>query len=726
MGYLVPTFAHVLYPGDIANVPRVVDVHRLDPFTYPIMDTLHACHDWFFVPFHHLFEGWERFLTQLVTDAPNSNIEASYTATMNSLPYVPYGWNFADTEQRLLFLGGSDFVSSVNIPAADMQQFRGLWGEVPNVSLAAPASVSINGSLQPRLLAPSNPPYAVGMGVGSTLVVTGSGLTGDSLLIEYVDAWQGTPGDVNRIGSTARATFNELVTAGIFDNVTVAGGGSILTASIASTATSVFYPISQAFFPAFNPAPQTTRPFINQVANYSTGIFTQFGIIPPTNYYLDLEDSSLPYGLQHQAFTRPTAGQGTVGPSLAHLNGMMFLAYHKIIDDYYRDQEMEYPSMDWPLDYVKHATGTNNTTPEQSEVYCPVYANGMINPNYWAKGIRKPRVDTASLVTSTRPYGDPDHGFLLRRANWENDYLTTRRPAPQRGQTESITIGADGMFSIDELRAATAEQNKMLAQQRSGGQLRSYYMTFFGETDADSSYGICDSLGRDVQGLDVTDIYQTSATPVDTAQGLTPQGNPVAYSRTVSQGGGVKYHARSMGVLMRLSCVKPQSTYVYGIDPMFTLSSEADYFNPKREAIGWQPVPRSHVFPVKVATNSASDTSSITPDDFNAVSGWQPPYEDARRKLSYVCSGFNHIYGDVDFSARTFARDFSGLDATAVSSNPLLFPGLISPTFRKCDPTNSPFAYDSDSPTQVQHYMEYTFYLRSVIPHAINLRCLTH
>lgn len=528
MGYAVPTLVRELSPGDSISL-RCTDVFRLEPFSSPIMDTVHAISSVYFVPYHQLYEGFERFLTGVIADAPNKATETVLKNLQDTLPWIHYAWNTQDLGQ-----------------SQDNARKQG-WDE--------------------------------------------------------------------RIG-----------------------------------------------------------------------LFTHLGIPAPT-----IRTGSGTY-------VRP--GGALLKSQVYRLNALAFLAYHKIIDDYYRDAEMEFQSVDWPIDVMKHSLlGT------QTSGSLPIFRDLSLDYTYWSQ-IRgwKAAADNTALPAQT------DSGYSLRRANWEPDYLTTRRPQPQRGEAENIVVGADGMIGVDEMREAVAIQNLTMSQQNSKGRLDEFYRANFGISDSDVTFGKCEQIDHESMGLQISDINQTSETTEES-----PQGNTVGYSRTVGVGQTTKYTARSFGVLIRLTRVIPRTSYMFTIDPIHTKTTRFDFFNQKLEAIGWQPVPRAHVLALQYGSTTQAGLNAT---QLSEVTGWQPPYEVYRRQLSFTRGAFSPLANLAPFDEYHFARNFSNEDST--------WDGRINPNFRKSDPSNAPFADSFDSATQVQHYSEYSLQVESVVPHAMNNRCLTH
>lgn len=617
LGCATPTYCRVLAPGEQVSVDAT-DVFRLDPFAFPVMDTVQATHAWYAVPLHQLYEGFERFITGTVTDAPTPTIDGIYKSLLDTLPWMPY----IDPKA----VGSPGINDDVNTGAVWDEHDMTLNATDWNSDQIIENSTAINEPCEP----------------------SDSGRGG------YSSLWDAGRGLLNQLGcAPPSAIYNVASTEQQLTNVkTLANSGQI--------------PLS----------------------------------------------------------------------SVKRISALPFLAYHKIMDDYFRDEEMELASLDWPLDPVKHWPYTsidfmNTTTPiDQLRFRFPITETLMINPNYW-KAIRRPRRDTADSVPSGLDAFSADSGFRTRRSNWSPDYFNTRRPAPQRGEGEDVVIGSDGLFSIDELREATALQNFRLSQQRSGGRLDDFYRKQFGITDSSCHFGKCDYITHETVGLEISDVLQTSGTPETGGYTSTPQGNPVGYSKTVSRSGGVNYMAKSHCILMRISYVQPNPSYHAYVDPMFNMTSQFDFFTPQLEAIGWQPVPYGLGFPTTATVSSPSvpislsNSASYAPY-FDIVSGWQPPYENYRTQPSFNTGGFNPLYGQTPFDQYTFGRDFHrGVSVNPTGSlNPTV--GYISPWWRKCDPSNAPFAVSDDSPTQVQHFTYFSVRSKSPVPHVVNNRCLTH
>lgn len=611
LGCCTPTFCRMLAPGETINV-NATDVFRLDALAFPVMDTIQATHAWYAVPLHQLYEGFERFITGVVTDAPTTEVDAIYKALLDTLPWFPY-------VDPSAMLGGATITDNINTAAA--------W-DTRNIHSTSSAwnDDSWNGITQPT--EPSS-----------------SGRAG------FSSAWDSGRGLLNHLGCSLPAAIYDV-------------GG---------------------------PTQRLTN--VKQLVNTSGIRLTE----------------------------------------VKRLSAFPFLAYHKIMDDYFRDEEMETASLDWPLDPIKHwpFTSIDVMSTEASDVLSrryPICESLMINPIYW-KAIRSPRRDSAEAVNPSIEQFGRDSGFRTRRSNWAADYFNTRRPAPQRGPGEDVVIGADGLFSIDELREATALQNFKLSQQRSGGRLDDFYRKQFGITDSSCHFGKCDYITHETVGLEISDVLQTSGTPQTDGYTSTPQGNPVGYSRTVSRSGGVKYTAKSHTILMRISYVQPSPSYHAYVDPIFNMTSQFDYFTPQLENIGWQPVPYGLGFPITAIPqdDTTSITAGVTPTYapfFDSVSGWQPPYENYRTQPSFNTGAFNPLYNEAPLDSYSFGRDFHRGVSNSGTARPSL--GYISPWWRKCDPTNAPFALSNDSPTQVQHFTFFDVDSISPVPHAVNNRCLTH
>lgn len=95
LGYLVPTYYDLLYPGDIVKGPYL-DVYRLDELGYPVMDNLDASEAWFFVPLEQLYCEFEDFLRQSIREAPNKTQDTIRKNLMAALPSIPYAWTIQD------------------------------------------------------------------------------------------------------------------------------------------------------------------------------------------------------------------------------------------------------------------------------------------------------------------------------------------------------------------------------------------------------------------------------------------------------------------------------------------------------------------------------------------------------------------------------------------------------------------------------------------------------
>ncbi len=533
MGYAVPTFVAEVLPGDSWHI-KPFDVIRLDTFAAPVMDTLYAIHDWYYVRNDEIWEGWERFITDLVTDQPTQDSE-TIARSANVIPWIPFTTRFT-----------------------------------------------------------------------------------------------------NESGSTTHSLLH-----------------------------------------AYGPM----------------GIMTHLGVPKP---------------LARGANFKPASVSTSTASECLRINGLSFLAVQKIYDDWFRDEEMERPSLDWPLDHLKHGVS-------QASQNLRIHTNGRIifddltRVRQWRDDLSPGDMETSRVF---------DYISVCRRANWEDDYLTTRRPNPQRG--DPMSVPADG--TVDDFKEALSMQNVAVAKQRTGGDLYKFVKKFYGVEDHDGPSRKCRHLGRHVVGLDISDVVQTSQTTVDDEyQDGSPQGNVTGLSKTVAGSGEIDVQINMHGFIIRISRVIPRTTYHYGIDQHFLKSSNFEYFHPQLEAIGWQPVPMVVVNHCSFPNSSA--TKAISRADAFRVSGYQPPYEDYRHMLSRTKGKMNVAFGDARLTAYSFARDYSDQDSTGTVP---LTQGVISPTFRKCDPTNAPMATIIEEGSQVHCYFSFDITCSRVVPHVHNPASLVH
>lgn len=275
--------------------------------------------------------------------------------------------------------------------------------------------------------------------------------------------------------------------------------------------------------------------------------------------------------------------------------------------------------------------------------------------------------------------------WTIKRRDWEHDYFTSCLPAPQLGESSSIEIGADGKFTIPELREANVIQRIREKLLHGGTRIWEIVANFFSERVSDSRIQIPEYIKPSSGGfswLRISDIYQTAPGTSDNFPTLDASANIAAPRgasvNTNNNGISFKFKAEEHGYLIVLMNIQPEPVYCQGIPRHFLSLDTLDYGWPDFANITEQPVYQYEVF----ATPSNLAIPQLAGSDY-PIFGWQSQYAWYKFHQSEL---HGELRDDLDFF--TFARIFE--------EQPYL-----NDEFLQCNPSDRPFpiSYEYDKLT---------------------------
>lgn len=147
------------------------------------------------------------------------------------------------------------------------------------------------------------------------------------------------------------------------------------------------------------------------------------------------------------------------------ISAMPFLAYWRVIDDWYRNTLVERPAFVRPTAYVLlNTSSTSSPNPSPSAV---IPVAGTAPYYFFTENIRQSSGTSgivSNYVFSTAESLSLANGYYLTdlaQRNFGADYFTTATPSPQQGNPQVVsfnTSSSTGQFSIAALRAANSLQ----------------------------------------------------------------------------------------------------------------------------------------------------------------------------------------------------------------------------------------------------------------------------
>ena len=180
-------------------------------------------------------------------------------------------------------------------------------------------------------------------------------------------------------------------------------------------------------------------------------------------------------------------------------------------------------------------------------------------------------------------------------------------------------VGSGFATSINELRMAFQMQKLLERDARGGTRYIEMIKSHFGVTSPDARLQRSEYLGGNRIRINVNQIVQQSATTT----GSTPQGNPVGLSVTHDNADSFTRSFTEHGFVIGLMVARYPHTYQQGLERFWSRKSRFDYYFPVFANIGEQAVLNKEIY----ATGTDSD---------NKAFGYQEAWADYRYKPSRV------------------------------------------------------------------------------------------
>lgn len=271
------------------------------------------------------------------------------------------------------------------------------------------------------------------------------------------------------------------------------------------------------------------------------------------------------------------------------VNALPYLAYQKIVDDWYRDSNIQQPFF---LDGVDYGSDSG------------LKASAM--PFVRSSGVLY--VSSSTSASGTEGYNGRDLRSLAQR-NFAKDYFTTMTTQPQSGAEARLrftveNVGEDqmpGSFSIASLRAANSLQKWLERNNIAGTRYYDQVLAHYGVLPSDAVFQRSVLLGAMTTPVIVNSISQQSQ------MGTNAQTkNPYANSTGAQFGKGTAFGKDSLidnfevkehGYIFIMFSLVPHAYYSTGTRRYLTKRSGSDTFAfPEFAGIGDQEVYRSELY----------------------------------------------------------------------------------------------------------------------------------
>lgn len=361
--------------------------------------------------------------------------------------------------------------------------------------------------------------------------------------------------------------------------------------------------------------------------------------------------SSLKKGSLADYFGVPPVDQTKVITNDMSVSSLPFLAYHKIYDDYYRDQNLEAPV--FPL--------ANASRAEQLK----------LRKRAWEK----------DYFTSCLPWAQRG-GEVTLPSEHEITYKVPATNTTGNTTAGNVTIAADGRLlapagslgidnieaideniTLNELRKAVKLQEWLEKSARFGSRYIEQILAHFGVRSSDHRLQRPEFLGGGKAPVVISEVLST------VESSTTPQGNMAGHGISTADSNRFAKYFEEHGFIIGIMSVLPRTAYQQGLDRHFMKFDKFDYFWPEFAQLGEQEVQLRELF---------HDWNVVNNTDLKLF-GYQSRYAEYKYAQSTVHGDFRD---NLSFwhMGRVFANE----------------PALNN-TFIKADPTHRIFAVEDDT-----------------------------
>jgi hypothetical protein len=292
------------------------------------------------------------------------------------------------------------------------------------------------------------------------------------------------------------------------------------------------------------------------------------------------------------AWSPGSSGSTTTASTIADVNALPFLAYHRIYDDWYRNTLVQKPIYRSPGVAVSGASRTTYSA-MNSRYVIPDSDNGYILNS----------AATATTTTgNTKAFYDGVLLTDLRQRNFGWDYFTTATPDAQNGEAQGIKMTVDAAntasFSIGQLRAANSIQMWLERNLLAGNRLQDYVKANYGANLSDGIAQRSLLLGSGQFAVYTKGIYQQSTEGPGSPTSVNTPFTSVGAKYGSAQASGYEtivdsFTAMEPGYLFVMCTLVPKVTYATGVDrklSRYITNDRSDMANHMLQGVGNQPV----------------------------------------------------------------------------------------------------------------------------------------
>lgn len=274
-------------------------------------------------------------------------------------------------------------------------------------------------------------------------------------------------------------------------------------------------------------------------------------------------------------------------------------------------------------------TGPNVNYNEGDDTYplrWGIAQNGDTTTIPWPKTIKYVREPNGGLNQGKPIYMGMKHSTAGQvQKNSSTNYKNTNEDVYNEGNNNIIPINLytdlnnATSATINQLRTAFAIQKYYEAAGRNGTRYIEYLRSVFGVTSSDARLQRAEYLGGERIPINMDQVLQTSATDA-----VTPQGNTAGFSCTINNKSMYTKSFEEHGYRIILAVVRvAQRTYQQGLNRMWSRKSWLDFYNPYFANLGEQAILNKEIY----ANGTTTDEEAF---------GYQEAWADYRYRTNMV------------------------------------------------------------------------------------------
>lgn len=348
------------------------------------------------------------------------------------------------------------------------------------------------------------------------------------------------------------------------------------------------------------------------------------------------------------------------------INVMPFIAYGRIWNEWFRDQNVQAPIVDWNT-FVR-TIGNEDSFLEVNRFHD--YFTSALPAPQKGDSVLLPIANFAPVITQATEHttSGTNEPLKMRAATGgarptANAYLNVNSAGnvnfvgSNSGVTPTMAIPTNlyadlsnaTAASVNQLRQAFAIQRLLEKDARGGSRFREMLRAQYGVSIPDNTVQVPEYLGGKRIPLNMQQVIQNSETAT------TPLGTTGAFSNTFDSSSIIHKSFSEHGYIIVLACIRTQNTYSQGINRLFLRNRRFDWYYPVFANLGEQAVKKIELY--------VPDTESVTEDYMsgNVIFGYQEAWAEYRYKPSMVAGFLHPDAGDDILASWTYTNRFTAI-----------------------------------------------------------------